>query len=29
MANETVGVDINIKTNVAGSIGELKALKKS
>jgi hypothetical protein len=28
MANETVGVDINIKTNVAGSIGELKALKK-
>ena len=28
MANETVGVNVNIKTNVAGSIGELKALKK-
>ena len=28
MANTTVGVDINVKTNVAGSIGELKALKK-
>ena len=28
MANETVGVDINIKTNVEGSIGQLKALKK-
>lgn len=29
MANTTkVGVDVNIKTNVAGSIGELKALKK-
>lgn len=28
MANETIGVDINVKTNVKGSIGELKALKK-
>ena len=29
MANTTtVGVDVNVKTNVAGSIGELKALKK-
>lgn len=28
MANTTVGVDVNIKTNVKGSIGELKALKK-
>jgi len=28
MANVTVGVNVNIKTNVAGSIGELKALKK-
>jgi len=28
MANETVGVDINIKTNVEGSIGQLKDLKK-
>lgn len=28
MANTTVGVDINVKTNVKGSIGELKALKK-
>lgn len=28
MANETVGVNINVKTNVQGSIGELKALKK-
>jgi len=28
MANEVVGVDINVKTNVEGSIGQLKALKK-
>lgn len=28
MENTTVGVDINVKTNVKGSIGELKALKK-
>jgi hypothetical protein len=28
MANTTVGVDVNVKTNVKGSIGELKALKK-
>lgn len=28
MANETVGVNVNIKTNAQGSIAELKALKK-
>ena len=28
MANETVGININVKTNVEGSIGQLKALKK-
>ena len=28
MANETVGINVNIKTNAEGSIGQLKELKK-